>query len=1227
MSGLSLLAGKQPIVSTYGADSLRDDAGAVQDAYDWHAATYVEPPPLADLRRAFTTAVRSSDTPKGCLVAPFGYGKTASAIGIWRACQKEGLLAVPPVSCGSFTELASAIRDWLTFALPEHAGRIDAAHERFLEMSAEVLARRDEREFGIPFDQAHAAIRDKLERGYLDFEDVSLNLLAFLERATTLALEAGYGGLTVLIDEFQQLLGNATKGTLVALRQLVWGLRTRKLPFGLLITMDPDTERTLADRAGDILHRIKDDGLYLNLQRVYDREFPARLWHQYGAVLGLNDREREAIDRAALDALGQLCERDDLSNGPRMVINALQLAAARGETPATGPYTPLNLIDDLLSGAIQFDGDRSILPTLLGELLNFPYFERSQSLAAALKLLAAFPRGCPQEVARRYGLSEAWTRLGDELRGEIVTELDEGLTLVELQRVGRPANRLNSLLRRYWMQVTDLQLFAEDAPRSFAEVVLPLLFPPKKHDLSGWAGLEDVQLSPEGAYRGVIEGTSSPRFPLRRVAVRVVSEPIDEADIPDDVDFSLLFRLTLEPKAESKVWVSLHKACVEVTLALGRTAEDGLRGGLAWIEHYLSPQPITPALVLSLLRYLAREGGGGASARDQARVEDTVARLQAWLLAEMLPPSAFGADGFSVIQAGQAGLQELLFDLGSHRWPNYHPLALHQHWVRLLADYEAALGRIPPAARVGVMPFIETKAHIAAVLGQARHAGFESRAKLYGELLRIDRWSGDEAAVAFLPHAAELRLATAVREAGRMAHDDAYRLLRSAGYAAPEARVLISLARLRGLVSEKDHALMVPSLPSPVELADRAVTLKARVARLGAIQHSPAPHLTALEEALAKGTEPGELAWRLEQIEQSLSEAERELQEATRARAEALRRELLEALPLLRPVRRAEILPELAQHIGALHARLEHERQALEGAASEALTMNAPHSDQVSSIVNGTRAWHGKAGLAERWTALAERIDRLKLALLRLDGDGPALTSLRVEVAGLARKARAVLSRIGVAGLPEVSRLEPMIGNLEDRFRLCEDERTRAYERVAASLAREIQATMDLTAAPSFPPYDPGDDEGSFLQLGRGAANSAARAIALWSLELTNSGAGKGEALARSKLRADIRSAARHARDETWLLTGPRVGLSKEAARTLKALHRRLAAQETDAGRWEGYRRLADALAALPPGPTDVALLLQSANGSIQQDGLLEELVRLHQTGAIRLLVDLPADR
>jgi hypothetical protein len=115
------------------------------------------------------------------------------------------------MSCGSFPDIA-AVRDWLTFVRPKHADAVAAAHERFLHCSAEVLAPCDERLFGISFERVHAAIRDKLERGYLHFENVSLNLLAFIEQSTALAVDASYDGLVISIDEFQQLLGNATRG-------------------------------------------------------------------------------------------------------------------------------------------------------------------------------------------------------------------------------------------------------------------------------------------------------------------------------------------------------------------------------------------------------------------------------------------------------------------------------------------------------------------------------------------------------------------------------------------------------------------------------------------------------------------------------------------------------------------------------------------------------------------------------------------------------------------------------------------------------------------------------------------------------------------------------------------------------------------------------------------------------------------------------------------------------
>jgi hypothetical protein len=95
MSGLTVLASKQPIVSTYGADALREGAADVRAAYDWHGATFVQQPSLAEVRRGFVEAILAWRTPKGCLVAPFGYGETASAIGLWRASAGGGTARHP----------------------------------------------------------------------------------------------------------------------------------------------------------------------------------------------------------------------------------------------------------------------------------------------------------------------------------------------------------------------------------------------------------------------------------------------------------------------------------------------------------------------------------------------------------------------------------------------------------------------------------------------------------------------------------------------------------------------------------------------------------------------------------------------------------------------------------------------------------------------------------------------------------------------------------------------------------------------------------------------------------------------------------------------------------------------------------------------------------------------------------------------------------------------------
>lgn len=1227
MSTLSAIAAKEPVVSTFGAEALAASAASVRQAYDWHAITYVEQPAVADLRRSFIEAIRAERTPKACLVAPFGYGKTSTAIGIWHDCRESGILAVPPISCGSFTDVARAVFDWLLFSLPDQRQRVIAAHEQFLVQSAEALARRDEREYGIPFDQGLAAIRDKLERGYLDFEDVSINLLAFLDEATILAQHAGYSGLVVVIDEMQQLLGNASKGVLVALRQLIWGLRTRQLPLGLLLTMDPETERTLADRAGDILHRIKDDGLYLDIRHVYNREFPARLWAQYARAFDLPATAQAAIDRPTLDALGQLCERDDLSNGPRTVIDVLRRAAELAQIGPTVGYSPIQLVEDIVSGDIRFAGDRSVLPGLLADLLDYPYFQRSPERACALKLVAAFPRGCPPHVAENYGLATTCQELDDALRGEIVTELDEGLALIDLQRVGRPANGLNILLRRYWMQLTDQELFAEDAPQAVAELVLGLLFPPRLHDLRGWKPTSEIQLQADGTYGGVLEGTFSASYPLRRAAITVLAakQAAPGGSDDEDVDYRLRFRLDLRPQAQPSLIATSATGEIEFTLAPARPVERGLGAGLAWIEHYLSPQPVSAAMVLSLLRYFARQQPGEENARDQARIEDAVARLRAWVLAELFSPDLFASAGYPVTQAGAGALQEFLYLFARQRWPSYQPFVVHQHWAALVDDYMGALAQAPPTARTGVRSVPAPKSEIAKLFSQDRHAGFESHARQYGDLLQIELWRGDEGAIRFKPHPAELEIARLVRGGGRLEQRDAYRALRDEGYAAQEAAQLLLLARVRGLIREEGSHLVGLDAPDAAELLVRARNLNARWNALSNRSSALGPDIEAIIAEIQRPGDLVEISWRLEGREEQVTRIEGRLRAAEQARWQEARTQLLLALPQLAPPSPPGEAGELTNHLHALFSLLDTERRQLSQAADAAVATDAaPLAEEAVALAGRITTWVQRTSSYERWRDLARRLVRLQMALRRLGASAGLLKNLSDQAAALAQEGRAVLARVGMGGIHESGRLDGALLSIEAGFQQAATERRAAFEQLVARLSAQLSEVLE--AAPStLPPYDAADDEVSFQVLCRAVADTVSRSVAFLQLGVAGIGASKQEKLSRAKLRTDIQVVARRATDPEWVLDAQTLEMRREAIRSIRALRARVSRTLATSGtldRAEGLH-LARVLMSLPAGPIDLHEVFQQAEGIATRAEIIAELVRLMEQGTLHLSIDL----
>src|SRR5690606_25030551 len=133
-----------------------------------------------------------------------------------------------------------------------------------------------------------------------------------------------------------------------------------KLPFGFLMIITSKELGVINDQRGDLIDRMR--GNTLDLRAIYDRDFPVRLWFRFAETLDFEQIASQIVDDFTLEGLGQIASRQDLSNGPRTVINAFRRIARRALDLQSNitPYTPIDLIDDFLNNNIAFDARKTL---------------------------------------------------------------------------------------------------------------------------------------------------------------------------------------------------------------------------------------------------------------------------------------------------------------------------------------------------------------------------------------------------------------------------------------------------------------------------------------------------------------------------------------------------------------------------------------------------------------------------------------------------------------------------------------------------------------------------------------------------------------------------------------------------------------------------------------------------------------------------------------------------
>jgi len=787
------------IVDTARADEVERQPETVRTRYEPYAEAYFVIDAVKRVEERIIRDLKTGSSVTGYISAEFGYGKTATAIYLWKRCLDSEIVAIPPFLFRQLKDVMQATKGWFAYQLqhtqPELLQTLEDAYRSRAERSAEELAKEIANKQGISEAKALAIVKQHIAQR----RDVTTaqSLLDFLRDATELAREAGFKGLVVFADESQEFLRTEEAGAHEAIQilsELVKGVRAMaNLPVAFILTMPVEpTEAAIEEQAGDIMHRMRERGTVLQLQDAYGSEFPNDLWKYLMERFG-GEQAKQAVEVRTLEALGQLCERKDLSNGPRTVINVFKRIAQHYQQNRR-PYTPIDLIDDYLQGHIVFEGREAKLTGTLRRLLQLPAVQHDPRRQQALKLLAAFPRGVNEvKAGKLYAVIED---LADKEQwlGEHITQLAEGYALVGLQERAEARPLLDEIIRdfrRRWHHSYSETQKKQLAMECFMEEILPMLFPPRGPGrYANFGGhkrkAQDFERNAQGVYHEILEGCFErifSRFPDRKVCVSVSDNANDLVRFQPpteyiDLDFRFFLEFPDNEEEPTRIVSPNRDRRVDFHLNMKRTFGRHFPSDLAFLKDIMAPERTSAQVVLALSMRMwdwLREHLETSEA-DRQMIEAQRRALHRYALQLLLPDAndetKVQATGIEVSGAEQRLIESAFEAKCAELYPKYKPLMVAKEWKNYLRRYRDALSKRPLAERRGREPFKGSKDDIAKAFGWS-HTVFESNSRTLQAMGLLEvRWgkgrgADSEASVLFREHPLETLLRDGLQREGR----------------------------------------------------------------------------------------------------------------------------------------------------------------------------------------------------------------------------------------------------------------------------------------------------------------------------------------------------------------------------------------------------------------------------------------------------------------------------
>lgn len=722
---LEQLESIQAIVDTVSPSQIESELESVAHDYELYALSYDPLEQVKTLRDRLIDEIGKGKSVNGYLSADYGYGKTATLIYLWSECRQNKIVAVPPFKFKELGNLMVASYGWIKASLenedPSLVPKIEALYSQYGLKSQQEQAAEIARKYKVSEDKALKIVQElKTDTTNTD------SVLNFWQESVSILREAGFKGLAIFADECQEFL-RTEEGSSVRIQilsDLVKGMRALgSTPVALILGMPTTpTESAIEEQAGDIIHRMQEQKVSLRLTDAYKSDFPGKLWDFLCEKFLLEDKFQgtQLVDLATLESLGQLCERKDLGNGPRTVIEVFKrivtFAQEKGDR-----YTPLDLIEDYLEGRVQLYGTQQHkISDAINKVESVISFQKHRQGREVIKLLASFPSGVSAILAEKFGLLKSLKKLAEDdnfYGSHIIQPNEHSFALVALLQTTPPTviDKILGSFRRSWFGEWNDAQKEKIATTIFYQEILPLLFPVSRSGQKAnwnWRYKGEWQEDRFGFYNFL---NGSPErynleFPNRSVVISVGGQEslLMRFTPPEETHLDWRFYLSYDQNAANvpqRLTAIAGTGQVDFHLQLGRSFEGKYPTAFGLLRKVMVAEQCSACTLLNLSDYIQNwlSSHPEVSASDRDRLEHHRQECHALALRLLFPSIAlltWKIIGLEAVNGAETKLIESVFyQKCKTLFPNYQ--SFYTNLRPALLKYKVALEKISLSVRRG----------------------------------------------------------------------------------------------------------------------------------------------------------------------------------------------------------------------------------------------------------------------------------------------------------------------------------------------------------------------------------------------------------------------------------------------------------------------------------------------------------------------------------------------